>query len=151
MPYSCGLQWTRVYFKRFHTECFVRCLRQFASFLFSLPARNPTSFLSLAGAATSIIFVETKVSFLSRQKYACRDKTFGVFGATKVLSRQSIFSRQIYFFRGKSFVAASIHLLRQKTYFVATNTSSILLSRQKTILVAAPANDIFLLFSFFLS
>ena len=117
MPYSCGLQWTRVYFKRFHTECFVRCLRQFASFLFSLPARNPTSFLSLAGAATSIIFVETKVSFLSRQKYACRDKTFGVFGATKVLSRQSIFSRQIYCFSRQKFCRSKHTFVDTKDVF----------------------------------
>ena len=49
-------------------------------------------YLSLAGAATSIIFVATKV--LSRQKYGCRDKSFSphktsffVATNTKLLSR----------------------------------------------------------------
>ena len=48
-----------------------------------------------------------QVSFLSRQKYACRDKTFV---ATK------------YFCCDITFVATSILLLRQKMCFVATNT-----------------------------
>ena len=58
--------------------------------------------LSLAGAATSIIFVVTntclsqenmfcyekcrdKTGLLLQQKYACRDKTFAVFVTTKMI------------------------------------------------------------------
>ena len=74
--------------------------------------------LSLAGAATSIIFVATKHVFhrnkTKKQKYACRDKTF------VVLSQHVC--------RDKSFVATSMLLSQQKTCFVTTNTS---LSQQK--------------------
>ena len=65
-------------------------------------------FQSLAGAATSIIFVATKDVF-------CRNKH--VFVATKVSSSRHNVCR------GKNmFVATSIPLPRQKTCFVATNT-----------------------------
>ena len=81
--------------------------------LFSVSLRTFDSYLSLAGAATSIIFVATNV--MSRQKYACCGKTFvgkiflsrqnclGVFVATRVLSRQA------YVYRDKRRVS-----LRQK-------------------------------------
>ena len=74
--------------------------------------------LSLAGAATSIIFCRDKTPLLSLQKYAC-------------LSRQ-----MFVFFRDETFATTSILLSRQKTClcdktFVAT----------KMILVAVPAND----------
>ena len=73
--------------------------------------------LSLAGAATTIIFAATKV--LSRQTGVCRDKA-------RLLSRQAFLSRKTYFItkifsRDKSYVPASIFLSRQKTCFVATN------------------------------
>ena len=70
--------------------------------------------VSLAGSATSIIFVATK-------HVICRDKSIIV--ATNVI---------FVFCHDKSFVAASIRLSRQKTRFFTT----------KMILVAAPANDI---------
>ena len=94
-----------------------------------------------------------KTCLLSRQTYACRDKTFVTtnicndkhnFVATNTcLSRQNyasiIFvatntclSRQIFYCDKHDFVATSILLLRQRTCFVGT----------KMILLAAPANDI---------
>ena len=89
------------------------------------------SSLSLAGAATSIIFVAAR-HFLSRQKYACRDKD---------LSRQNCHLWQ-NFCRDKlsfvatnmSFVATKVWLSRQthtRTTFVAT----------KMIFEAAPASE----------
>ena len=48
--------------------------------------------LSLAGAATSIIFVATKVLCLSQQKYACRNKTY--VAAKLWLSRQTCLSQR---------------------------------------------------------
>ena len=79
--------------------------------------------LSLAGPTTSIIFVATniilsrlnKTHILSRQKYACRDKSF-VFVATNICSDKRFVATKI-FCRNKSFVAASIILSRQKTFF----------------------------------
>ena len=68
--------------------------------------------LSLAGTATSIIFVATKV--LSGQTRVCRDKT-------------CILSRQNYVCCNKTFVATNIilsrqaYLCRDKHVFVATN------------------------------
>ena len=99
--------------------------------------------VSLAGAATSIIFVATKVC-LPRQnfccdKIVCRDKTFDatncdkiMFVATKRLTRQEYFcrdktrvlSRQIRICRNKS------KLVAKKT-FVTTKLCLSLLSRQK--------------------
>ena len=77
--------------------------------------------LSLARAATSIIFVDT--SFVATKKS---------FVATKVcLSRQNFCHDKQEFCRHKGFVAASILLSRQRTCFVAT----------KMILVVAPASD----------
>ena len=83
--------------------------------------------LSLAGATTSIIFVETRL--LLRQMYACRDKH--VFVTTKLSSRQA------YFYRDKlNFVATKIVCRdKQKTCFVAINTC---LSRQKLYLWQLP-------------
>ena len=83
--------------------------------------------VSLAGAATSIIFVATNTSFvptnvwLLRQNYVCRHKIF--------LSRV---------FRDKTFVATSILLSRPKTCFVATkllrnDATKVSLSRQKYV------------------
>ena len=91
--------------------------------------------ISLAGAATSIIFSVTKYVF-------CRDKC--VLVGTKVLSRQIRVCRENFFCRDKhNFVEASILLSRQKTCSVPTNMC---LSRQrhvatKTIVVAAPARE----------
>ena len=66
-----------------------------------------TAIISLAGAATSIIFVATSL-LLSGQTRVCRDQT-------------GLLSRQKYFI-DKSFVAASILLSRQKTCFVTVVT-----------------------------
>ena len=93
--------------------------------------------LSLAGAATSTIFVATKV-------LSC-DKTFVLFVATKRLSRQifvatnKILSQQI-------FATTNIILSRQndKHTFVATNTCSVA-TKVCFILLAAPASDSILL------
>ena len=74
--------------------------------------------LSLAGAATSIIFVATNRSFVATKHVFCRHKS--MLFATKLLSWQN------YVCRDKPFVATNI-----KHMFVAT---SILLSRQKTCL-----------------
>ena len=109
-------------------------------------------FLSLVEAATSIIFVATKVSLWqtclsSWQKYACCDKRF-VKKIMFVATKWQTFN--------KSFVATNIILLRQKfchdkSMLVVTKP----LSQQnyvccdktfvttKMILVAAPANDMF--------
>ena len=77
--------------------------------------------LSLAGAAISIIFVDT--SFVATKKS---------FIATKVcLSRQNFCHDKQEFCRDKGFVAARILLSRQRTCFVAT----------KMMLVAASASD----------
>ena len=69
--------------------------------------------LSLAGAATSTIFVTTKVlsgchekgfvgtnTFLSQQKYVCHDKRFAT---TKMC-----LSQQTYFYHDKMFVAQNV-------------------------------------------
>ena len=110
--------------------------------------------LTLAGAATGIIFVATNTCFvvtklcLSRQifvAYFCRDKK-------RVLSCQTRLSRQKYACRNKTFVVTKL-CCRSKT-FVATKfclswqkyfckSKSILLTRQNwnVILAAAPASD----------
>ena len=89
--------------------------------------------LSLAGAATSIIFVATTTSFVAK-KYAYRDKTHtkNIFFVTKLLSRQIfvVEGAQIMFVAtniscDKSFVATNIILYRQMFYrdkhtFIAT-------------------------------
>ena len=95
--------------------------------------------VSLAGAATSIIFVATKVlstfvatnTCLSQQKYACRDKI--MFVQTNILlSRQAYFCGDKHVFVAKNicrditFVTTKI-FCRDKHNFVATN---IILSRQ---------------------
>ena len=123
-------------------------------------------FVSLAGAAASIIFVTTKVC-LSRQNFCCCCAKH-IFVVTKVLSRQTraccdkkrllsqqkyALSRQNLFSRDKhNLVATSILLSRQKTCFVVTNTCLSLQTHvchnksfvtTKMILVAAPANDTF--------
>ena len=71
--------------------------------------RFDVSLPSLAGTATSIIFVATKVRdktrLLSRQKYACRDKHKLTFVATNTcLSRQKYASRDknVCVFRDKT-------------------------------------------------
>ena len=88
--------------------------------------------LSLAEAATRIIFIATKKRFLSRQNYACRDKHIFVainVCRDKYLLRQTSFCLQdkltsvaTNICRNKSFVEASILLSWQKACFVATNT-----------------------------
>ena len=103
--------------------------------------------LSLAEAATGIIFIATKNVFgatkvcLSRQTYFCRDKHLSrqFFIATNVilLTRQAYFCRdkhlsQQKFCRGKhTFVATKDMFCCDKHVSVAT----------KIILMAAPAND----------
>ena len=101
----------------------------------NLEAKRARGCLSLAGAATSIIFVATKHVFVATKHVFCRDKSIFVdrfccekimFVATKGLSREkkqggggrtnTILSRQTRVCRNKTFVAA------------------------KMILVAAPAN-----------
>ena len=94
--------------------------------------------LSLAGAATSIIFVNVcrdirvsrnKTRLLSRQKYACRDKRF--VGKELCLSRQNIFvATKLLSLQNTSFVATKAYLSKQN------------FCRDKyVILVAAPASD----------
>ena len=92
-----------------------------------------------------------QVSFLSRQKYVCRDRH--VFDATKVLWRQT---KQNIDNKAKNVIHIHprVFLSRQRR-FVATNTglSGNIFCRNKTfvatkmILVAAPANDRSLLHS----
>ena len=96
---------------------------------------NATLLLSLAGAATSIIFVATNKCFvtkntplLSRQKYACRHRRF--FAKTLCLSRQNIFVatklllRQILVCRDKhTFVATKDVFCCDKHVFVARKIS----------------------------
>ena len=116
-------------------------MTQQTTWLFRRLELNGISVVSLAGAATSMIFDATKHVFcrdksmfvatkvcLSRQKYACRDKSMLV--ATKVC-----LSRQKYACRDKSmFVATKVCLSRQKyacrdkNMLVATK---VCLSRQK--------------------
>ena len=95
--------------------------------------------LSLARAATSIIFVATKMFMFCRDKLTfvatkhvfCRDKsmlvaTNGISVSTKVLSRQA------YFCRDKTrLLSRQTRVCRDKTFAATT-----------MILVAAPANDI---------
>ena len=122
------------------------------------------SLLSLAGAAASIIFVAMKVlcdkrRLLSRQKYACHDKTFVVtnifllwqnFCPNKYLSQQQFcvtkaLSWQAYFCCDKSMLVATKLLLWLFKNFCCDSlmvflnchdqisvVASILLSRQKT-------------------
>ena len=79
--------------------------------------------LSLAEAATSIIFVATNV--LSRKTRVCRDKS--MLAAAKRLSRQNYACRDKVFlsrqnvYRDKDMFVATKVLSRQKAYFVATN------------------------------
>ena len=108
----------------------------------------------------------TQVSLLSRQTYACYDKTL-LWGDKSMFGAKKLLSRQYYVCRVKTFVATNITantclsfcrdkndtciiLSWQKPCFGATNTclsrqnifftTSILLSRYVMILVAAPAN-----------
>ena len=60
--------------------------------------------LSLAGGATSVIFVATNILCLSGQKYACRENS-------------ELLSRQIFLVT-KVFVTTGIFLSQQKTCFV---------------------------------
>ena len=100
------------------------------------------SLLLLAGAALRIIFVVTNISrdqhnfvatnVLSGQAYFCHDKHVSV--ATKHVF--FFFKLMQIFVATNNFVATSIHLSRQKTCFVLTNTclsrqTRVLLSRQK--------------------
>ena len=92
-----------------------------------LPRQN-TSFVatkvSLAGAATSIIFVATntcllwQTRLLSRRKYAYRDKTFvttNIFVAANILLREIFVVTNI--------ILTWQNVCRDKLTFVATNTS----------------------------
>ena len=97
--------------------------------------------VSLARAATSIIFVATKV--LLRQNYVCRDKHNKIVCRDKNLSRQT---RQNYVCRD-NYLSRQKYVCRDKQSFVATkdvfcvcrNNKKIV--ARKTILVAAPASD----------
>ena len=118
-----------------------------------LPRQN-TSFVatkvSLAGAATSIIFVTTntclswQTRLLSRQKYAYCDKTFVT---TNIFVAANFLLREI-------FVVTNIILTwqnacRDKLTFVATNKSFVATNvlwakkkqKKKKLLVAVPASD----------
>ena len=84
--------------------------------------RCETGIVSLAGAATSIIFVATDTCFVATKHVFCRDERMHAATKTKYV------------------------FCRDKHVFVATKESLsrqmfILLSRQKMILVAAPVND----------
>ena len=62
---------------------------------YTTPAMVWRPAISLTGAATSIIFVATnKTRLLSREKFACRDKSLLV--ATKYLSHQNIFVNKMF-------------------------------------------------------
>ena len=128
----------------------------------------------LAGAATSIIFVMTKVlswqtcvcchnkhmfvatkHILSRQKYACCDKRFGVSLAGTATSNMSLLW-QAYFCHDKRVCWDKVSFSRQKfcrdeITFVATNicydknmfvvTKDMFCHDKHMLLVAAPASD----------
>ena len=134
-----------------------------------------TQYVSLVGAATSMIFVMTKVlscqhvlvaclmrqtcvccskthdktHVLSRQKYACRDKTFAttnisllqqIFVMTNIILLRQVLSRQAYFCSDKThllswqkyachdkhvfvatYICVYVCVLSQQKYFVMTN------------------------------
>ena len=104
------------------------------SFLFLVDVCHVWSQVSLAGVATSIIFVRTKV--LSWQKYACRNKSFVV--TSLHLSRQTcvghdkskFVTTKHVFCRDKSMLSWQLFCC-DKHVFVVT----------KMVLVAAPTND----------
>ena len=112
-------------------------------------------YISLAEAATSIIFCRNKHVFVGTKNVFCRDKS--TLAATKPFSRQSyvmtkVLSPQIFvltntclprqkFCRDKrTFVATKDVFCHDKYVFVAT----------KMILVAASANDMYKVFCVFL-
>ena len=112
----------------------------FFFFFFFFFWRKGVVWVSLAGAATSIIFVATnmclsrqKKCLLSRQKYACRDKTFVT---TKLCLSPQYLSRQIFLGYFSYFLAKKDVYACQEKYCHEKN----ILSRQKMILVAFPAN-----------
>ena len=89
--------------------------------------------LSLAGAATSMSFVATRL--LSRQKYACRDNNF--------CCNETFFEADILILIW-TFVATSWLLSRQRQHtFVSTKKKKKTkqTNYNKIILVAAPASD----------
>ena len=101
--------------------------------------------LSLARAATSVIFVATNVlsrqtRLLWRQKYACSDKTS--FVVTKVCLSRHNFSRDRRVFVGHEFCRGNHHFVAIKDVYQNDK-----MSRPKTfvatemILVAVPADD----------
>ena len=113
--------------------------------------------ISLAGAATSIIFVAIKVlsrqpcvcvcrdktRLLSRQKYACRDKIMFVAANTcTFVSTKGVFLRVC---RDKSKLVATkimfvaTNICRDKNMFCRRDKHNFVAT--KMILVAAPAND----------
>ena len=116
--------------------------------------------LSLAGAATSIIFVATRVlsnnhdkrvycnktCLLSQQKYACCDKHIFVmtniccnkhnFAMTKYFLINKIFSWQELFCCDKCILLRQTHVCRDNTCLLRQN-----FCHDKMILVAAPASD----------
>ena len=98
--------------------------------------------ISLAGAATSIIFVPTKVCS-SRQNF-CHEKR--VFVATNICCNESFDATKL-FCRGRHNVVVTNILLRQKMCFVATKDVLLRQTRAfvvtKMTLVAALANDTF--------
>ena len=135
------------------------CRKSLRDFFLSCISSLPPSNVSLAGAATSIVFVATKI-FCRDRHYFVATKTC-LYNKTTKLPQVSFLSRQKYFvatdiilsrqrhvciIKRQSFVATSIQLLRQKT-FLATKH----LSRQKWYLWQLPpriATDIPPHFSF---
>ena len=131
-------------------------ITQSAAQLFILQPLPHTSFLLLARAATSIIFVTTK-RLLSQQKYACHDKTFllqhvwQIFVATNViLSGQTcvccILSWQKFCHDKHTFVMTK-DMFCPWHVFVTTK----LLSWQKLYLWQLQSLILFFLFLFFFS
>ena len=107
--------------------------------------------LSLAGAATSIIFVATNTSFvptkvcLSRQKYFSR-QTKHNFAATNVLSQQAYFccdKRRVFSRQKTRETRVCRRVCRDKNVLVATKLSFLrqIFISTKMILMAALAND----------
>ena len=100
--------------------------------------------VSLAGAATSIISVATKV--LSRDKHVfvatniCLSRQYTSFAATKIcLSRQTLFCRDNYVCVATKVLSRQAYFCRDKRRVCRDKT----FAATKIILVAARANDIY--------
>ena len=85
------------------------------------PACGHARTLSLAGAATSIIFVAQKV-YMCRQKFICVTKNLYLSRQTRACrDKTRLVSRQKYPCRDKTFVATKDKYLSWQKCFVATN------------------------------